>query len=401
MRPSIAASILCCACAASAGPLTPPGAPAPTQKTLVEVEPRIPINSLPGSSTATHVISRPGSYMLTADILGDEGKAGIAIDVGGDNVSIDLMGFEFRGGPSVTNGGVVIINAPEEVVIRNGRIFGWGADAIDLTGVARAELHELRIVAAAVNGVTMQAGVISDCTITQCTGVGVKSTADVVIKGSKIKENFTGAFDLGAGSRLLDSEFSRGGDAGANLVADRCLFVNDIDESVFRRWRFLGGGASLTSNEFRILGADTANLPAVECLGDGVMARENRFLAASPAPATVTSARNPPHYISLDGGHWSHHNNQHLGMHPGTEALRVEGDGGVLEGNTFIGARAGSSIGVLLFADNCLVVGNRFHRLGPTGQPIVNTGSGNVIGPIVTGSTLGANANPDRNLWTP
>ncbi len=41
------------------GPLAPPGAPAPTFKTLQQVEPRTPISALP------FTISQPGSYYLT------------------------------------------------------------------------------------------------------------------------------------------------------------------------------------------------------------------------------------------------------------------------------------------------------------------------------------------------
>jgi hypothetical protein len=47
------------------GPLTPPGAPAPTMKTLVQVEPRTPVSSLPFS------ITEPGSYYLTTSLTGN------------------------------------------------------------------------------------------------------------------------------------------------------------------------------------------------------------------------------------------------------------------------------------------------------------------------------------------
>jgi hypothetical protein len=44
------------------GSLTPPGAPAPTMKTLQQVEPRTPISSAP------FTISQPGSYYLTTNL---------------------------------------------------------------------------------------------------------------------------------------------------------------------------------------------------------------------------------------------------------------------------------------------------------------------------------------------
>ena len=46
------------------GPLTPPGAPAPTMKSLDQVEPRIAVNSTntPGGADSLYKITQPGSY---------------------------------------------------------------------------------------------------------------------------------------------------------------------------------------------------------------------------------------------------------------------------------------------------------------------------------------------------
>ena len=52
------------------GSLTPPGAPAPTMKTLEEIEARTniqrTINPLPSDANYDYIISTPGSYSLTA-----------------------------------------------------------------------------------------------------------------------------------------------------------------------------------------------------------------------------------------------------------------------------------------------------------------------------------------------
>ena len=52
------------------GSLTPPGAPAPTMKTLSQIEPRIIINAAgtPGDSSNLFNITQPGSYYLTTNI---------------------------------------------------------------------------------------------------------------------------------------------------------------------------------------------------------------------------------------------------------------------------------------------------------------------------------------------
>src|SRR6478735_5297203 len=75
------------------GALTPPGAPAPTMKSLDQVEARTIVNSTntPGDASNTFIISAPGSYYLTGNLTGVSGKSGIQINA--DDVSLDLNGF--------------------------------------------------------------------------------------------------------------------------------------------------------------------------------------------------------------------------------------------------------------------------------------------------------------------
>src|SRR5689334_2327995 len=88
--PICAVALLAGAWVASAGPLDPPAGPvAPTMKTLSEVEPRIPIHSLPLT------ISQPGSYYLAENIT----AAGGGITISADYVTLDLMGFSLSGAP--------------------------------------------------------------------------------------------------------------------------------------------------------------------------------------------------------------------------------------------------------------------------------------------------------------
>ena len=68
-------------------------------RTLLEVEPRTPLNSLTGNDQYAIVISQSGSYYLTGDIT-VAGKHGLAI--GADHVTIDLNGFTFRGPGNLT-----------------------------------------------------------------------------------------------------------------------------------------------------------------------------------------------------------------------------------------------------------------------------------------------------------
>ncbi len=135
-----AAGVAALARLAQAGPLDPPPGPvAATGRTLQEIydriartqsgvgEPRIPIQSLPGSATFSHVISEPGSYYLTGPIVGSAGKNGI--EVAADNVVLDCRGHALRGAAGAGN---AVVAAPSRtgLTIRDGQISGWPGAAI-------------------------------------------------------------------------------------------------------------------------------------------------------------------------------------------------------------------------------------------------------------------------------
>src|SRR6266851_1180042 len=81
------------------GNLTPPAAPAPTMKSLAQIEPRTPISSAPYS------ISSPGSYYLTSNLSVTNGDA---ITITANQVTLDLNGFTLSStAPSLTGTGVL------------------------------------------------------------------------------------------------------------------------------------------------------------------------------------------------------------------------------------------------------------------------------------------------------
>jgi len=103
------------------GPLTPPGAPGPSMKTLEQLEPRRAISSVPFSITA------PGSYYLITNLTGTAGSVGISITT--SDVTLDLNGFALMGVASSLSG-IQVPAGRERISIFNGHLRSWGGNGI-------------------------------------------------------------------------------------------------------------------------------------------------------------------------------------------------------------------------------------------------------------------------------
>ena len=97
------------------GSLAPPGAPAPTMKSLDQIEPRTPISSAP------FVISAGGSYYLTTNVTVGSGDA---ITIAANNVTLDLKGFTITSTlPAAASDTAVLLSGwVTNIAIYNGHI---------------------------------------------------------------------------------------------------------------------------------------------------------------------------------------------------------------------------------------------------------------------------------------
>ncbi|GMV26507.1 MAG: hypothetical protein AMXMBFR58_25380 [Phycisphaerae bacterium] len=155
---------------AKAGPLDPPPGPVePTGRTLNDLydkvartdaglaEPRIPVQSLPGSGTAVHVIDQPGSYYLTGNVAGATGKHGI--EIRSSDVTLDLAGFALQGRSDALHG--ITAGGYSGIRVFNGDVGGWGGDGVQLGYGCLAE--SVRAASNGGYGIRIASGVVNGC----------------------------------------------------------------------------------------------------------------------------------------------------------------------------------------------------------------------------------------------
>lgn len=154
------------------GSLTPPGAPAPTMKTLDQVEARKIVNgtNTPGDGSNLFIINTPGAYYLTANITGISPTNGIQINA--DNVTLDLNGFALIGVTGAPNG-IVVSGAHHNVRIYNGNLQSWPTAGIDATTATNSQFDHLNISGGG-GGLKCGAGnLVADVTVESSGGISV------------------------------------------------------------------------------------------------------------------------------------------------------------------------------------------------------------------------------------
>jgi parallel beta-helix repeat protein len=168
------------------GSLTPTGAPAPTMKSLAQIEPRTPISSLPTNITVS------GSYYLTTNLIG---TASGGITISADGVTVDLNGFALVGG---TGPGVLVSGIRTNVAIRNGTINGWTSFGVDASLAFNCQYQDLRL--SLNGGAGLFAGTNStviNCSAQSNGGTGIATWNGCTISGCTAQGNGTAGFATG------------------------------------------------------------------------------------------------------------------------------------------------------------------------------------------------------------
>jgi hypothetical protein len=388
------------------GNLTPPGAPAPTFKTLDQVEPRIPINAArtPGDSNSTYHIVLPGSYYLTTNVVAKHG-----IKISADNVSIDLSGYTLQGVGGSSVQGIAVISVRSNLLVRNGALIGWGQHGLSAFNAVAGVFTDLQATRNGNYGFATGSGsVLKRCVaranglegflpgfnnvLSECTAVANTSHGFSLLTGTTI-ELSTAAGNLGDGIRAQSDTTIRGcttringqnGITAFRSTVEACTSVLNTNYGILATNGSLIGCTAAANSDSGIVVAgpsSVANCFAFTNAGNGIEVTDATTVTGCTSQGNATNGILAGTNCRLTG-------NLCDGNGPSAAALgagiRANGTGNRIEGNHLTDNRYAVLLPAGGSATNNLVIGNSARG----NVAAFNIVAGNFVGPVNTSTTL-------------
>lgn len=307
------------------GPLTPPGAPAPTMKTLEQVEARRPVNgtTTPGNDEYHFVINQPGSYYLTGNLQVTKAHG---ISVSASRVTIDLNGFEIA--RTAGSAGNAIAVSGDHCSIKNGSLTGFN-NGISAFNAGSGMIEGVRVSACS-TGVSAGTGWVLEHVFARGNQNGIGTSFVSTVSNCTAVGNSANGFLIGVGGRITNSTASQNGAAGIFLgdgaTAERCSArlngsgIVAIDRGTVRNCEVEENGSGTSGSG--IIGSIRSVIKDNSSKG-------NRLHGIEVSGDSVVSGN----HVSNNGG----------GGSPTAAGIRLNGSGSRVEGN-HVRDNAGSGI---------------------------------------------------------
>jgi hypothetical protein len=382
------------AAAAYGGPVNPPAGPVgPTYKTLSEVQPRRPVQSLPGDATTQHIISQPGSYYLTGDIVGVSGKS--AIRITSDRVTLDLCGFTVRGVEGALHG--IHIMSRSEITIGDGILTGWPQTSIEAGTSTHVRLERLRVSGSGKSGLSAGWGaMVIECEAWQNADYGIFTNNDSIVERCKSSSNGIDGFRTGHNSVVAGCiSGHNGGDGfllGSSMVVSGCMATSNVGVGLRAEDNLTLSGSTFSGNlAGGVLANSAATITSCTFTGNTYFGLKTQGASALVSGCTARGNHGDGINVNSMSTVMACLVQQNQRSDPPGAGIRFTGQGNRADSNSLVG----NGIGILMVTSGNLVVRNSF-SFNP--QRIQGENGNNVAAMVVTPGVGFNNSNPWANF---
>jgi len=201
-------------------------------------EPRTPLTSLPSSTEAQFVVTQPGAYYLSSNVVQVPGK--ITVDIQADHVDIDGQGFVFLGDGGGGSGGSICVRASarQAIEIYDCAFKGWQGPCCDLDGCDDVHISDVLFQGcvsssdpAGTQGSVVRCGdraCLEDVVFSSCVGRAVECRAMCLFSDAQVLDHHGEAVRCADGACIEESRFLRiEGEAitmGSSCTVTECEF---------------------------------------------------------------------------------------------------------------------------------------------------------------------------------